>query len=81
MSFMSKLFGRSGSDARVEELAAEQSVECPHGTLVPRWDSAEDLGKQDKITHYTCESCQKTLTPDEAAVIKAAEPSLFTPRP
>ncbi len=62
MGFL-KMFGskekeRSGS---VMELPS-----CPHTALIPRWDSVDDIGHEDRATFYVCESCQQKFEPDEA---------------
>jgi len=78
MGFMSKLWGGSGE--RSDQVAASDAIDCPHGTLIPRWASAEDMGKVDRVTNYTCESCEKSLSPEEAALVQADEPGLLAPR-
>lgn len=71
MSFLSRLFGRK-KEPRVEEAAAEAAV-CPHTALVPRWDSAEDMGKEDKISGYRCEGCGDIFSREEGEALLAAE--------
>lgn len=77
MGLMSKLRGGNADSEdpspRNEASAAQQSMECVHGTLIPRWDSLDDMGKEDRVSTYTCESCSKTLTPAEAREVKANE--------
>jgi len=46
---------------------------CPHTALVPRWDSVADMGKEDKVTSYTCEACQASFTADEGRALRATE--------
>lgn len=67
MGILSRIFG--GSKAAPGAVEAP-TPECGHVTLVPRWDSAEDMGKTDKITHYTCEGCNQTISPEEAERIR-----------
>ena len=43
-----------------------QNVVCPHTVLTPRWDSIEDMGKQDRATSFYCQGCDRTFSPDEA---------------
>jgi len=47
----------------VKKLPGKQ--ECGHATLAPRWDSAADMGKADKITSYECGGCHRTFTREE----------------
>jgi rubredoxin len=75
MGILDRLFGKKDSTpgTAVEERPIE--VECPHGTMTPRWDNPEDLGKTELISSYTCESCGKTFSREEGQRImaKAAE--------
>ncbi len=80
MGFLSKLTGRGAEDKRQAQEhprpaggQADGAVECIHGTLIPRWDRAEDMGYEDRVVSYTCESCSRSLTPDEARAIMATE--------
>jgi hypothetical protein len=74
MGILDRLLGRKGDSATaVEEKPAE--VECPHGSLVPRWDDPADLGNNEKISRYLCEACGEALSREqgEQAMAKAAE--------
>jgi hypothetical protein len=42
-----------------------ESPECIHGVVVPHWESAEDIGKDDRVTWYKCESCSATFSREE----------------
>jgi hypothetical protein len=71
MSLLRKLTGKQEeapaspeSEAVVQEEPV--STSCPHTALVPRWDSVEDMGKEDKATSYFCQGCERTFTPEEA---------------
>ncbi len=44
---------------------------CTHGALAPRWHDPADLGREEKATSYTCESCGDTFTPAEAHRLQA----------
>jgi len=62
MNLLGKLFGK-------ERTAGGREVEippCPHTAMVPRWDSAEDMGKLDRATSYFCTACETTFSPEEA---------------
>jgi hypothetical protein len=67
MSLISRLVGSKTRDVAPEV----QAVKCSHPELAPRWDSAADMGKRDRIVAYACTNCQATLTPDEAAHLVA----------
>ncbi|MHB8574937.1 MAG: hypothetical protein ACYDCQ_06340 [Dehalococcoidia bacterium] len=69
MGLMSKLFGKHESrEEATPELAA--TVSCPHTTLTPRWDSAEDIGHDDRATGFRCEGCGTMFGPREAAELR-----------
>jgi hypothetical protein len=42
-------------------------AECQHRDLAPRWDSVDDVGRVDKITHYACVGCGAMLLPEQVA--------------
>ena len=62
MSFLRNLFGKSEPATPV----AQTPVECSHVSLVARWDSVEDMGKEDRATSFACEACGASFTPEEA---------------
>ncbi len=62
MSLLSR-FARPKDDTAA---TAAVSSECAHHELAPRWDSAADMGKKDKITSFTCGSCKQSFSPEEA---------------
>ena len=51
MGFLDRLFGRKDNGAAAtKENAVDEAiakVECPHGTMAPRWERPEDFGKHD----------------------------------
>ena len=61
MGFLNKLFTKSAK----EETAVE-APPCPHTALIPRWDSIDDIGHDEKATHFVCEACEATFSPEEA---------------
>ncbi len=61
MGLMGKLFGRQDEATT----AADAGVECPHKALTARWDSNEDMGKEDRATGFRCESCGENFSGDE----------------
>jgi hypothetical protein len=71
MSLLRRITGkdRRAGPARPPEPAAEEGAErpsCPHTALVPRWDSIQDMGKEDKATSYFCQGCGRSFSPEEA---------------
>ena len=68
MSILSKILGGGGEAAAAPSEAP--IPECAHGALVPRWDSAEDMGKSERISSYYCEGCATSFSPAEAAAIR-----------
>jgi hypothetical protein len=68
MGLFDKLFG--GKKQQQPTAVAEPLVECPHAVLVPRWDSVQDMGHEDKATRYMCESCREVFTPEQAAQLR-----------
>ncbi|MDA0365706.1 MAG: hypothetical protein O2843_07555 [Chloroflexi bacterium] len=68
MSWLSKIMGRKAAKA-----APPIAVQSPHVTLVPRWDSAEDMGHEDRASSYKCDSCASTFTPVEARELRRTE--------
>lgn len=74
MGILSKLFGGGKAEAPAAPAtpaAGAASAECVHGNLVPRWDSVDDMGKADKVSHYDCESCSSQFTPAEAEKLRS----------
>jgi hypothetical protein len=69
MGFFDKLFGGSKekSSAAVMEIPP-----CPHVVLVPRWDTASDIGITDRASRFVCEGCEQVFTPDEARALQAS---------
>lgn len=68
MGILSKIFGGKGEAAAAPSDAP--IPECAHGALVPRWESAADMGKSDLISSYYCEGCSTEFSPAEAAAIR-----------
>lgn len=66
MAFL-KFFGsRESSQAHEESSAATATASCPHKVLVPRWDSLDDMGREDKASGYKCNACGAVLSREEA---------------
>jgi len=52
-----------------------EAAECPHTALAPHWDSLGDMGKKELAT-YTCESCGRTFSYEQAEVIMNQPPAV-----
>jgi hypothetical protein len=62
MSLLS-LFARSReAEAALPDLPSE----CGHWELAPRWASAADMGKKERITSFACTACNETFSPEQA---------------
>jgi hypothetical protein len=51
----------------------EETIEkppCPHSALVPRWDSIDDIGRDDRATSYVCEACGEQFSPEEGRMLQ-----------
>lgn len=71
MGFLDKLLRRGQRPAADQAAVAEQ--ECPHVALVPRWDSADDMGKTELVSRYVCEACNATFSREEGEAMQAEE--------
>ena len=71
MSFLRRFLGQREARPGGGEEASEPV--CPHVTLVARWDSADDIGKPEKVTSFTCESCQASFSREEGEQLQATE--------
>jgi hypothetical protein len=60
MSLLSRFARSKDSEVAVAEVAT-----CAHVELAPRWDSAADMGRKDKITTYQCSGCKESFSPDD----------------
>jgi hypothetical protein len=62
------IFGLFG---KKKDVAVIEKPPCPHAALVPRWDTAADIGVEAKATRYLCDACHKEFTPEEAAELRS----------
>jgi hypothetical protein len=46
---------------------------CLHVTLVPKWDSVADMGHEDSVSSYKCDSCGQSFTAVEGRVLRQSE--------
>lgn len=71
MSFINRLLKHQDKHLAEEDRAP--AAPCAHITLVPHWDCAKDMGKQEKIEWYRCESCNSTLSREEGEHLAAED--------
>ena len=70
MGLLSKLMGRPETAEPEQE---QISVTCPHLALVPRWDSADDIGHEERATSFHCESCGRDFSAAEMRALRSSE--------
>lgn len=71
MGILDRLLGR-----KQEQPAGEAEVSepvCPHVGLVPHWDSADHMGKSDRVSSYVCEACHATFSREEGERLQATQ--------
>jgi len=64
MGILDKLFGDKKAAEEVE------APPCPHAVLMPHWDSAADMGHEERATSFVCEACHASFTPEEAQLLR-----------
>ena len=69
MRFLRKRSGEQLPEEHVED----QRTQCEHVTLIPKWDSAEAVGRKDAVSGYRCDSCGAEFSPDEASRLRETE--------
>lgn len=62
-----------GESGRTGEGGTGETPECVHTILLPRWESVDDMGREEKATGFHCDTCGQDFTPDEAASLRASE--------
>jgi hypothetical protein len=68
MGFLDKIFG--GSKEKSSNAAVMEAPPCPHVVLVPRWDTAADIGITERASRFICEGCEQVFTPEEARALQ-----------
>jgi hypothetical protein len=67
MGALDRLFGRQ----KEQQPPDEPDQECTHGVLVPHWDSVDDIGKDDRVMWYRCQSCYAMFSREEGERLMA----------
>ncbi len=70
MSFITKLLRRDKGESAA---TAVEAPPCPHTALTAKWDSVQDMGKDEKATSFVCTACGDDFTPEQAAELRATE--------
>jgi len=65
-------FGRGKAAATMTKAPAE-AASCLHSALAPRWDRAQDIGRDDLASSFRCDACQTTFTREEAEALRERE--------
>lgn len=69
MSVLTKLFSRSKQVPEVVQAPRE----CVHVALVPQWATPDDIGKEDRASHFLCAACSSSFSPDETRRLRETE--------
>jgi hypothetical protein len=77
MGFLDKLFGGSKEKSTTTVIDAPP---CPHVVLVPRWDTAGDIGITERASRFVCEACEQVFTPEEAQRLQATAGDRLPPQ-
>jgi hypothetical protein len=75
MGLLDKLFGKDNKSEQQERApeaatAVMEPPPCLHLTLTPRWDSVDDMGKEELATAFVCEACHESFTPEQARALR-----------
>ena len=68
MGALDRLLGKRRQQA---QQSPEPPQECIHGVLVPHWDSVDDIGKDDRVAWYRCQSCYAMFSREEGERLMA----------
>jgi len=72
MGIFDRLFGRKSSSVIAPVKTREEiQAGCAHAALMGRWNSAEDMGKDDKVSEFVCDACQASFTPEAGRQLRA----------
>ena len=59
-----------------KEQNTQSELDCRHLLLTKHWDSVADMGKADKISSYSCNTCGAVFSPEEAEQIARSQQSI-----
>jgi hypothetical protein len=66
MGLFDGLFGKDKEKEKEHAGTGTMTIECPHGSLLPRWDSIDDIGHEERAVSFVCEACGEAFTPHDA---------------
>ena len=64
MKVLDKILRRHSHEDEPEAAVTDAS-KCAHAVIVPRWDRVDDIGNEDNVSGYRCETCSADFTPEE----------------
>lgn len=67
-----RMLTRQGKVRQAKQAETFEPV-CPHVALIPHWESADDLGKPEKTSHYICQACNTSFSREEGEKLKTEE--------
>ncbi len=70
MGLLDRLLRRKANEGD-DQGADAATPPCLHTAIRPLWDSADDIGDEDKATSFRCEACQDTFSREQAEQIRA----------
>lgn len=68
-----KLLRRKHAEPSTQPDAVAVAPVCEHVVLIPRWDRAVDIGREEAASMYRCESCGRDFSPEEAVKLRETE--------
>jgi len=71
MTILERLHLRKREDVP-NDVHEEDSV-CPHVSLLPRWDDASAIGRDDRATYWVCASCEQAFSPEEVLELRRTQ--------
>ena len=70
MGILDRFFGGKSKASAPAQTQGGMQAECSHLALMGRWDSVTDMGQEDKITEFICDSCHMSFTPEEGRQLR-----------
>ena len=63
MKVLDKILRRHPAEEAEEATAAEAG--CVHAVLAPKWERVADMGNEENVSSFLCETCNESFTPEE----------------
>ena len=64
------------TEPKAHEPIPDAVADCPHLLLSKHWDAVADMGKEDKVSGYRCNSCGTTFSAEEGEAIQRLQHSV-----